>query len=70
MTADRALLPKCSGLCRGGPYDGKPLYHAEPSFRLAYQHGKLISWCGPATDEITIAWYQFRDGEWIFEDVK
>lgn len=53
------------GTCRGGPLDGKNLYHAEPLFRLAYREGRQITYCGPEREDIEFVWYHFVGGEWV-----
>jgi hypothetical protein len=67
--ADRITL--YSGLCEGGPFHRKPLYHGEPLRRIARNKisFKVVSWIGEATDEIRIDAYHHEDGRWIWKEV-
>jgi hypothetical protein len=65
-----AVLPKYSGRCQGGPIDGLNLYHGEPLFRMAARDGKSITYCGPPTEEISISWYHFAGGQWVYHSTE
>jgi hypothetical protein len=55
-----------SGLCFGGPFDGKPLYHGEATCKVAMNSGRVVTWCGPPTAEISVNEYRFEDGRWLW----
>lgn len=52
------------GKCRGGPLDGRNLYHAEPLYRLAFREGRQITYFGSEAEGLTFVWYHFVGGEW------
>ena len=55
-----------AGLCQGGPFDGKPLYHGEPVKRQAIEGLKARLWVGPETEEIRFGEYRHDGDKWIW----
>ena len=64
------MLPKCSGPCEGGPYDGKMLYHGTDRFGVAMIGNKVITYFGKPTKEITVHSYRFSEGKWKWHPKK
>jgi hypothetical protein len=55
-----------SGKAVGGPYDGKPIHHGLPTIKVAMAAGKVITYCGPPTEEITVGEYRHNEGKWLW----
>lgn len=57
-----------SGTCEGGPYHGKPIYHGKPEVNVAIQKGKVVTYFGPATEEIKIGRYRHEKDRWVWQE--
>jgi len=62
--ADQVTL--YAGMCVGGPFDGKPLYHGEPVCKVAMNSGKVVTWFGPPNAEIVVHEYRYADDWWVW----
>lgn len=57
-----------SGICEGGPYHGKSIYHGLPIFKVAMQGSKVVTWFGGSTPQIAVNRYRHQDGRWVWEE--
>lgn len=59
------------GLCEGGPYHGRPLYHGLPLRKVARSKEtfKVVSWIGDETDKIRIDEYRHDGDRWIWQEL-
>ena len=55
-----------SGICEGGPYHGKPIYHGVDRINVAMIGPKVVTYFGKSTAEITVHSYRFSEGKWIW----
>ena len=66
LPASSGRVPFNKGICRGGPFDGRPLYHHGPSCRETFRDGRPVTYFGPAAEGLKFGWYLFEGGEWIW----
>lgn len=63
------MTTKYSGIAVGGPYDGKPIHHGEDVYRVAIRSdGKVVTWFGSSTPDVTVRRYVFKKGKWIWKE--
>lgn len=61
-------MTRIRGICEGGPYHGKPIYHGTPIVRVAIENGKVITWFGRPTSTIKIGEYHHDGDLWIWNE--
>ena len=61
---------KYQGICRGGPYSGKPLYHGEDRYYLFKREKKLVGYVMPPggvkdlPEGMEVGVYEFDGDQW------
>jgi len=54
------------GKCVGGPFNGKSLYHGEPTIPVSMRGDKVLTYFGEPTNEIKVGSYECVNDEWIW----
>lgn len=59
-----------SGKADGGPLHGKYIHHGTKAMALARRRSdmKVVTWFGPANEEIRVDEYRFTAGKWIWKE--
>lgn len=61
-----------AGLCEGGPFHGRQLYHGTPRLEVARDRisFKIVGWIGGETGGIMVDHYAHESGRWTWKEKK